>query len=66
MLCATAAVESCWWVHYSAPGSPIDIKSIATAAITTNDTVPTAMLMDFANCWYILVAYQLVVHADAS
>ena len=49
----------CTWIPYL-------YNSIATTATTANDTVTTAMLVDFADCWYILVSCQLVVHTGAS
>ena len=49
----------CTWIPYL-------YHSIAIAATTANDTVTTAMLVDFADSWYILVAYQLVAQAGAS
>ena len=64
MLCATAAVESCWCIPVHL--DPLSDNYIATAATTANGKGTAAVLVDFADCWYILVAYQLVVHTRAS
>ena len=43
-------------VYYTEPASPICCDHLAIAAVTANDTVTTAILVDLVGCWYILVA----------
>ena len=53
-------------MHYIVPASPACYNSVATAASTASDAVTTVMLLDFVDCWSILFALRLMLHARAA